>query len=150
MRKPAGLIIAGMFRPALIAAVTFFAVASGAHAAATGAAQVGQYVDLQPVGLPVVVRGQLVNYVFVYVRVNLAADADVTQLRDKEPYFRDALVRMAHRTPFTVAGDYNRIDEGRLTAALAREASAIVGAGAIRSVVVSSQAPQHRIPTPRS
>jgi hypothetical protein len=147
--------IAGMLRRALIAAVALFslasgALASGAGAATTGPAQVGQYVDLQPVGLPVVVRGQLVNYVFVYVRVNLAADADVTQLRDKEPYFRDALVRMAHRTPFTVAGDYNRIDEGRLTAALMREASAIVGAAAIRSVVVSSQAPQHRIPTPRS
>ena len=139
-----------MFRRALIAAVALLAVTSGAHAAATGPAQVGQYVDLQPVGLPIVVRGQLVNYVFVYVRVNLAADADVTRLRDKEPFFRDALVRMAHRTPFTVAGDYNRIDEGRLTAALTREASAITGAGAIRSVVMSSQAPQHRIPTPRS
>lgn len=149
MRKPLGLIIADMIRRALIAAVALFA-ASGAHAAANGPAQVGQYVDLQPVGLPIVARGQLVNYVFVYVRVNLVADADVTQLRDKEPFFRDALVRMAHRTPFTVAGDYNRIDEGRLTAALMREASAIAGAGAIRSVVVSSQAPQHRIPTPRS
>jgi hypothetical protein len=139
-----------MIRRALIAALALLAVDSAAQAAPGGPAQVGQYVDLQPVGLPVVVRGQLVNYVFVYVRLNLAANADVTRLRDKEPYFRDALVRMAHRTPFTVAGDYNRIDEGRLTAALAREAAAIAGEGTIRSVVVSSQAPQHRVPSPRS
>jgi hypothetical protein len=139
-----------MIRRALIAALALLAVDSAAHAAPGGPAQVGQYVDLQPVGLPIVVRGQLVNYVFVYVRLNLAANADVTRLRDKEPYFRDALVRMAHRTPFTVAGDYNRIDEGRLTAALAREAAAIAGEGTIRSVVVSSQAPQHRVPSPRS
>jgi hypothetical protein len=140
-----------MIRRALIAAIALIAAAgSAAQAAPGGPAQVGQYVDLQPVGLPVVVRGQLVNYVFVYVRVNLAANADVTRLRDKEPFFRDALVRMAHRTPFTVASDYNKIDEAKLTAALTREAAAIVGEGAIRSIVVSSQTPQHRVPNPRS
>ncbi|MDB5475606.1 MAG: hypothetical protein JWP49_1117 [Phenylobacterium sp.] len=139
-----------MIRRALIAAIAVIALGSAAEAAPGGPAQVGQYVDLQPVGLPVVVRGQLVNYVFVYVRVNLAANADVTRLRDKEPFFRDALVRIAHRTPFTVATDYNRIDEARLVAALTREAIAITGEGAIRSVVVSSQAPQHRVPNPRS
>jgi len=143
-----------MKRRALISAMALAALpllGSAARAApASEPVQVGQYVDLQPVGLPIVARGQLVNYVFVYVRVNLAANADVTRLRDKEPFFRDALVRLAHRTPFTVAGDVNRIDEGRLTAALGREAAGIVGAGAIRSVVVTSQAPQHRVPNPRS
>lgn len=139
-----------MFRRALIAAALVLTLAGTAQAAGKEPVQVGQYVDLQPVGLPVVVRGQLLNYVFVYVRLNLAANTDVAHLRDKEPYFRDALVRLAHRTPFTVLTDYNRIDEARLTAALMREASAIAGPDEIRSVVVSSQAPQHRIPTPRS
>jgi hypothetical protein len=139
-----------MFRRSLIAAVLLLAAAPAARAAASGPAQVGQYVELQPVALPIVARGQLVNYVFVYVRLNLTASADTARLRDKEPYFRDALVRMAHRTPFIVPNDYNRIDEGRLTASLMREAVAIAGGGAIRSVVVTSQAPQHRIATPRS
>jgi hypothetical protein len=139
-----------MHRRSLIAAAFLLAAAPSARAAANGPAQVGQYVELQPVALPVVVCGQLVNYVFVYVRLNLTASADTARLRDKEPYFRDALVRMAHRTPFIVPNDYNRIDEGRLTASLMREAVAIAGGGAIRSVVVTSQAPQHRIATPRS
>jgi hypothetical protein len=139
-----------MLRRALIAAALLLAFAPAAQAGSSGPVQVGQYVDLQPVGLPIVVRGQLVNYVFVYVRLNLAADADATRLRDKEPYFRDALVRMAHRTPFTVPNDYNRIDEGRLIAGLGREAAAIAGPGAIRSVVVTSQAPQHRILRPKT
>lgn len=141
-----------MLRRALIAAALMLLAPTlvPAAQAAEGAPQpVGQYVELQPVGLPVVVGGRLVNYVFVYVRVNLAAGADVSRLRDKEPYFRDALVRMAHRTPFTVAGDYNRIDEAKLTAALTREATAIAGGGAIRSIVVSSQTPQHRIANPK-
>ena len=113
-------------------------------------AQVGQYVDVQPVGLPIVMHGQLINYVFVYLRLNLAAGADALRLRDREPYFRDALVRSAHRTPFVFPGDPNRIDESRLAMVMMREAAAIAGPGAVRSVVVTSQAPQHRLANPRS
>jgi len=139
-----------MLRRALTATAVVLALAGGAAQAAPGApVQVGQYVEIQPVGLPIVVRGQLLNYVFVYVRLNLAADADVTRLREKEPYFRDALVRTAHRTPFTVPSDYNRIDEAKLTAAMMREATAIGGPGSIHSVVVTSQSPQHRVAMPR-
>ena len=139
-----------MLRRALIAASLVLATAGGpARGAPGGPAQVGQYVDLQPIGLPVVMRGQLINYVFVYVRLNLDANADASRLRDKEPAFRDALVRMAHRTPFTVPTDFNRVEEGRLTTGLMREAVVIAGPGSIRSVVVTSQAPQHRLPLPR-
>jgi hypothetical protein len=110
---------------------------------------VGQYVDLQPVAMPIVVQGQLVNYVFVYVRVNLTAGADVIKLRTKEPFFRDALVREGHRTPFVVPSDWQKIDEARLSAALLRDAVAIAGPGAVASVVVTSQAPQRQVMTPR-
>ncbi|MFC3070130.1 hypothetical protein [Phenylobacterium soli] len=138
-----------MFRRALIAVAALgLATASPAHA--EGPKPVGQYVDLQPVGLPVVVKGQLVNYVFVYVRVNLTASADVSQVRTKEPFFRDALVRLAHRTPFTRPDDYNRIDERRVAAAMTQAAAAITGPGIVASAAVTSQAPQHRIPNPKS
>jgi hypothetical protein len=112
--------------------------------------EVGQYVDLQPVGLPVVVDGQLVNYVFVNVRLNLAAGADTSRWRAREPFFRDALVRLGHATPFVVPGDYQKIDGARLCAALMREASAITGPGVIRSVAVTSQVPSRRARPPRS
>lgn len=140
-----------MFRRALIAAAAV-SLAAAAHAepAPKGPAGVGQYVDLKPVGLPIIVNGQLVNYVFVYIRLNLTGGADAAALRNKEPFFRDALVRMAHRTPFTDAADYNRVDEPRLIAAMTGAATAIAGANAIRSVVVTSQAPQHRIAAPRT
>jgi hypothetical protein len=108
---------------------------------------VGQYVDLQPVALPIVVNGQLVNYVFVYVRVNLTGD--VSRLRSKEPFFRDALVREAYRTPFVVPGDWEKVDERKLTAVMLRDARAIVGAEAVSSVVVTSQSPQRRVMPPR-
>ena len=111
---------------------------------------IGQYVDLQPVGLPIVAKGQLINYVFVYVRLNLNSSANAARLREREPYFRDALVRASHRTPFTLAADYNKVDVPRLTSTLYREASAIAGPGQIRSVVITSQQPRRRISPARA
>lgn len=115
-----------------------------------GKGDVGQYVDIQPVGLPIVSNGQLVNYVFVYVRVNLTSSANAAKLREKEPFFRDALVRAAHRTPFVLPSDLTKVDEKRLTATLAAEAARIVGPGQIRSVVVTQQASRRRVATPRT
>jgi hypothetical protein len=139
----------GMLRRTLIAAAV--ALAAGPALAAEkpgGKGDVGQYVDLQPVGLPIVVNRQLVNYVFVYVRINLTSGANVSRLREKEPFFRDALVRAGHRTPFTLPNDLGAVDVPKLTAALTREASAIAGPGQIRSVVVTSQAPRRRARVP--
>ncbi len=115
-----------------------------------GKSDVGQYVDLQPVGLPIVHDRALVNYVFVYVRINLTNGANVAKLREKEPFFRDALVRAGHRTPFTLASDLGKVDAPRLTATLTREANAIAGPGQIRSVVVTQQEPRRRMQAPRA
>ena len=144
------MMVCGMLRRALIAAA-LASVASAAHAfeKTEGKGDVGQYVDLQPVGLPIVSKGLLVNYVFVYVRINLTTGANAARLREKEPFFRDALVRAGHRTPFTLASDLSQVDVPRLTAALTREAIAIAGPGQIRSVVVTSQAPRRRASVPK-
>lgn len=139
----------GMLRRTLIvAAVALAAAPALAAEKPEGKGDVGQYVDLQPVGMPIVVNRQLVNYVFVYVRINLTSGANVSRLREKEPFFRDALVRTGHRTPFTLPGDLGAVDVPKLTAALMREASAIAGPGQIRSVVVTSQAPRRRARVP--
>jgi hypothetical protein len=136
-----------MIRRALIAAAFALAAttAQASEPKKEGKGDVGQYVDLQPVALPIVNKGLLVNYVFVYVRINLTGGANAARLREKEPFFRDALVRAGHRTPFTNPADLSQVDTPRLTAALAREAAAIAGPGQIRSVVVTSQAPRRRV-----
>jgi hypothetical protein len=144
----------GMLRRTLLAVTLALGAAVAAPSALAaeakkgGKVDVGQYVDLQPVGLPIVLRGQLVNYVFVYVRINLTSGANVARQREKEPYFRDALVRAGHRTPFTLPNDLSKIDADKLTAALLREATAIAGPGQIASVVVTSQAPRRRVSIP--
>ncbi|HEY3695660.1 hypothetical protein [Phenylobacterium sp.] len=140
-----------MLRRALIAAAPLVLLAAAAEASdkKEDKTPVGQYVDLSPVALPIVVRGQLVNYVFVYVRINLTNGANSVKLREKEPFFRDALVRAGHRTPFTRPDDYSVVDEAGLSAALTREAIQIAGPGAVKSVVVTSQSPKKRIIMPR-
>lgn len=140
-----------MLRRALLVAAALALTTGAAQAAEAkkpGKVDVGQYVDLQPVGLPIVFRGQLVNYVFVYVRINLTSGANVARLREKEPYFRDALVRAGHRTPFTLPTDLSKIDTDKLTASMLREATVIAGPGQIGSIVVTSQAPRRRVSTP--
>lgn len=108
----------------------------------------GQYVAVSPVGLPVVAGGKVVNYIFVTVRIELTPSANAAKLREREPYFRDALVRAGNRTPFTLTSDYTKIDEARLVATLTRDAAAIAGPGAIKGVKVLSQAPKS-LRTPR-
>jgi hypothetical protein len=140
-----------MLRQALLTAAVLIAGPAAAAAGGESKApkEVGQYVDISPVGLPVVANRQLANYVFVYVRINLTSGANASTWRQKEPYFRDALVRAAHRTPFNVAGDTQVIDTERLSAALMRGAVALTGPGVVRSVVVTSQSPRFRRRTPQ-
>lgn len=136
---------------AAAAALAFVAsTATAAEKEAPGAGSVGQYVDLQPVGLPIVADGVLVNYVFVHIRVNLTNSADVAKLRDREPFFRDALVRAGHRTPFTLKSDYGKVDAPRLIASLTRDVNAMVGPGQIKTIVITSQEPRRRVATPRT
>lgn len=143
-----------MLRRALIAAAPFALAASVAEAAGKGAAAskgepIGQWVDLMPVGLPVVVDGELVNYVFVHVRINLTRAANAPKLREREPYFRDALVRAGHRTPFTRPDDFTSLDAAKIAAAMTREAGVIASPKDIAGVVVLRQTPKRRSNLPR-
>lgn len=107
-------------------------------------APVGQYVDLTTLAIPVVKQGRLVNYVFVQTRVNLTAKADVMKLRARAPYFRDALVKAAHREDLSDPKDPTRVDETKLKAALTREAGKVAGAGMVASAEVLFQNAQRR------
>lgn len=144
-----------MLRRAFIAALPLLAagpaLASGKpekkkEGEASGA---GQYIDLSTAAMPIVVSGQLVNYVFVSVRILLTSSANSMKLRAQAPYFRDALVRAGHRTPFTNAKDYVTVDVPKLQAAMMREATAIAGPGNIKGIVVTSQTPKRRVGLPK-
>jgi len=133
----------------LVAAVVLASLAGPAMAAGAKKEEkgdAGQYVDLKTVALPIVSKNAVVNHVFVNVRINLTSAANAERIREMEPLFRDALVRSAHRTPFTLASDLTKVDAPRLIATMTREANAIARPGQIRSVVISAQAPRRRMP----
>lgn len=137
------LIVAGL------AALVFAAAPAPGRAASAPAAAPDTTVLMSPVALPVVAEGRVVNYVFVTLRLGLSRNADSTKLRAMEPYFRDALVRAGHRTPFVRPDTYTALDDARLKQSLLRAAAAIVGPGQVVSVQVVREQPQHVDGLPR-
>jgi hypothetical protein len=105
-------------------------------------------VELTPIALPVLWKGVIVNYVYVRLRLHLVRVMDVTPIRAKEAYVRDSVVRAAHRKPFLVPGDVNKIDEKALAEAFMADAPRAVGPGLIKSIEVFQQTPQRRLPRP--
>lgn len=139
-----------MLRRQILSALPLAFVAGAASANAPPKSEAaGQYIDLSPIALPIVLDNRLINYVFVHVRINLSPAADAPRLREREPWFRDALVRAGHRTPFTLATDYTVIDEARMKATLMREAALITPARNLLSVTLISQTPKQRNGLPR-
>lgn len=142
---------AGMRRALVIATLSASLIAGApARAAQSSGPPADSTVALSAMALPLIFSGQVVNYVFVTVKLQLSPGADVVAVHDKEPYIRDAVIREAHRTPFVRANDYNRVDDARLKAAIWRDAAAIVGPGKIRSVIIVDETPQHRIASPQA
>jgi len=131
------LITAGPVAMATVAAAP--AVASSSKAPETAPA-----LGLPGLGLPVIADGRLRNYVFVSLRLHIGGGKSLEEMRLKEAFFRDALVGAAHRTPFTVAGDWTRLDEGRMSAALVAAANSISGRGSVTRVEVLNQSPRRR------
>lgn len=141
-----------MLRRRLLSLLAFALVASPARAAGPAkggeGAKGAQELKISPVALPVVVDGVVVNYVFVEARLQLGALANLAKLQSMEPFFRDALVRAGHRTPFTRPDDYLSVDEKRLTATLLAEARRLGGKDVV-SASVASQTPLRRTGVPQ-
>ena len=123
-----------------------------ALAASTGSAGTGKpsqpYVDLQPIGFPVVLQGRLVNYVFADIRLLLAPGVDASKLQQQEPVLRDMLVREAAHVPLNPPDDGLRLDETRLRAEVMKDAVSRFGPGKVATVLVRSQTPQRRSGVP--
>lgn len=135
-----------MRRRDLIALSAALPALSAAESALAGDERpAGVSLSISGVGLPVIAGGRIRNYVFVSLRLHLGGSATPENMRPKEAFFRDALVRAGYRTPFLVADDWTRLDEAALSASLMRSAAAIAGRGAITRVEIISQAPRRRI-----
>ena len=138
--------------PALTAllAVSLALPSLRAYAAETKDAKpVTRDVDVAPVGLPIVWRGRLINYVFVKLKLTAGDKADLVAMRRKEPYFRDALVRAAARTPFVKSWDFTHVDEAAVARTMMAECARLVGSGQIVKVLVAKSTPQRTTGLPK-
>ena len=122
---------------------------AGPALARGGDEEAAAVVNLQGVGLPVIAGGRVRNYVFVSLRLHLSGSASMEEVRAKDAWFRDALVKAAHRTPFTLADDWSQLDTAALSRSLMASAARIAGRGKVARVEVLHQAPRRRtgIPT---
>lgn len=101
-------------------------------------------INIAAVALPIIVDGRVVNYVFTTFRLILSGTADMDAVRAKEAWFRDAMVRAAHRRSFAAADSLIALDEAALALAVSRAATVLVGEGAIASVEIVRQIPRRR------
>jgi hypothetical protein len=124
-------------------------LATPARADVDGKTTSNQTIQMETVALPVIVNGALLNYVFVSIRLELMPKADGAAVRGKEQFFRDDLVRTGHRAPFTRFDDYTKVDEAKVTAEIMHAAPGIVGAGVVRTAVITKQVSQKMLATPR-
>jgi hypothetical protein len=138
-----------MRRRDLFALGTLAVAATAAGSASAGgptssSATVAPSLNIAGVGVPIIAGGRIRNYVFVTLRLTLGSGQTPEMMRAKEPYYRDALVRQAHRTPFVLADDWTRVDSQAISAWLMRAAPAISGAGSIAAAEVALQTPRRR------
>jgi len=141
-----------MDRRSLIAAGVALGSAAPARASSPKSAPAeAPALGIAGVGLPVIEGGRLRNYVFVSLRLHLGSGKTLEEMRLKEAFFRDALVKAAHRTPFTVPGDWTRLDARALSNALVAAAAGISGRGSVTRVEIIAQNPRRRsgMPTAR-
>ena len=126
-----------------VVSVSLFSAAQTANGVEAGAGEPS--VRLASIGIPVMHDREVVNYIFLSLRINLTMTAPEGKFREMEPIFRDALVRLTHRISFGKPDRSDQLDEVRFKAAVLAEFSKITGPGMIKSIDVLSQSPKRHL-----
>ena len=94
--------------------------------------------DAPYLAVPVVRNGQLVNYLFVSIRIEISPGVDLWRTREKAQFVRDALVRAAHSTQLADANDPNLLDQAHAIEVFRATAIQVLGAQAVGRVSIIS------------
>jgi len=89
----------------------------------------------------------LVNYVLVRLTLVLRPGTDVSRLTEKEPYFREALVRLAYRTHLNPSNSVNKVDPAIVSSKMLPLSQAIAGP-VVTGVEVKYQEPEKWVELP--
>ncbi len=101
-----------------------------------GAQSSGRSMDAPYLAVPVVRNGQLVNYLFVSIRIEIAQGVDLWRTRDKAHFLRDALVRASHANDLVDPNDSNALNEARALEVYRAAAIQALGENAVGPITV--------------
>ena len=120
-------------------------VARAAEAAAHGATKgnetdpaAARSMDMPYLAVPVVRDGQLVNYLFVSARIEIAQGVDLWRTRERAQFVRDALVRACHSTQLADPNDPNLLNQAQAITVIRNTAIQVLGAQAVGRVSIIS------------
>ena len=130
-------------RRLLILSAVALACASSVHA--QDKAESDPSVRLATVGIPIPQGNQVVNYLFLSIRISFTSSANIAKFRNMEPFFRDALIRKAHSVSLAQKDRSDLLDEALFKAVMIPEWTKITGPGQIKSVDILSQSPKRHL-----
>ncbi|MBS0385472.1 MAG: hypothetical protein JSS00_08995 [Proteobacteria bacterium] len=115
----------------------------GADAPASGHGQntsgdVSRTMDAPYLAVPVVRDGQLVNYLFVSLRIQISPHVDLWRTREKAQFLRDALVRASHANSLADPNDNNALNQALAIQVYRTAAIQTLGAQAVVGVTIVS------------
>ena len=87
-------------------------------------------IDAPHIVVPVLRNGRLTNYLFVFLRLEIAPNMDVWAARDRAQFLRDALVRASHRGQLADPQNEDRLNEPAALVAVDAAAREAVGQSA--------------------
>ncbi|MGE0595546.1 MAG: hypothetical protein AB7P07_04240 [Hyphomonadaceae bacterium] len=117
-----------------LAAASPPAKAKGGDAAAGSA----RTMDAPYLAVPVVRDGQLVNYLFVSVRFEIAQGVDLWRTRERAHFLRDALVRASHANDLASADSPDTLNQARAIEVFRTAAARVLGERAVSGVSIVS------------
>lgn len=112
-----------------------------ARAPASGHGQSGDItrnMDAPYLAVPVVRDGQLVNYLFVSLRIQISPRVDLWRTREKAQFLRDALVRASHANALADPNNNNALNQALAIQVYRQAAIQTLGAEAVAGVTIVS------------
>lgn len=101
-----------------------------------GAELSSRSMDAPYLAVPVVRNGQLVNYLFVSIRIQITNQVDLWQTRERAHFLRDALVRASHGNDLADPNDSNALNEQRAIEVYRAAAIQALGERAVGPVTI--------------
>jgi len=136
-------IAAAMVASTLLAGLANASGGSGGHGSEKeksetdeGAAASSRSMDAPYLAVPVVREGQLVNYLFVSLRIEISPSVDLWRTRERAHFLRDALVRASHDNDLVDPRDNNVLNESRAVEVYRAAAVEALGERAVAGVSV--------------